>query len=775
MTKKMTKSTLIFALLLLSAVAVVALRTEPSAKAATNDTITLTSPNNVTIAETDDYATQVLGDPWDMNNLDDVNSPHAFTQPHISNGIWSATTTASTGGSIMLQYQNYANGYSDMTEKDGRNYPVDSSRFSRLWVRMNVTTGGQTLLWYFKHLTYAAAGNSKFFDVTPGWHIYTVDLRQTGGGANGNWAANGPYEGLRLDAPWNANNNNVQIDWARLTPDTGQAVRITWSYSGSGSNNVNLYLSTSPDPNSANEYPIATVAASAGAYTWTHTGVAPGTYYIHASMNGAVSSSGPLHVNTAPLVRIDAPSTLSGEDFAQHVLNTSWSGNNCNQFQHTANVADITCGSGVYQGVPTTSDPQLIWLNGDTTHTIDASRYFYMNIKFMVFPPAVRPWSPFNAGTRMTWNNGSGWSQTYMIVAPYNVWIPSAWDMRSVPRVEGNAWSGAVHTLRFDPLEDDQDYNQPSALPAGFQIAESHLTSQPYSNAGSIIRWTPLQGTGTVDLYWDHDRAGYNGTPIVTGVPTSQGSYSWDTSNLANGDYYVYVVAHDGYNSTRFYSLVPLAVDHSSTGTLFNDVPTNYWAVDNINALALKGIVSGVQQADSTVMFNPASSAYRAHLSKMVVLAAGWTLQNPASPTFHDVPAGSTFYGYIETAVAHGVISGYQCGGSGEPCDSQNRRYFRPNRNVTRGQTTKMIAISRGWTLDTPGTATFADVTTTDNLFPYVETAYAHGIISGYPCGGPGEPCNGNQQPYFRPGNSVTRAQLSKMLSTALGVTGPRK
>jgi hypothetical protein len=31
------------------------------------------------------------------------------------------------------------------------------------------------------------------------------------------------------------------------------------------------------------------------------------------------------------------------------------------------------------------------------------------------------------------------------------------------------------------------------------------------------------------------------------------------------------------------------------------------------------------------------------------------------------------------------------------------------------------------------------------------------GIINGYPCGGPGEPCNSSNDPYFRPGNQVTR------------------
>jgi hypothetical protein len=38
----------------------------------------------------------------------------------------------------------------------------------------------------------------------------------------------------------------------------------------------------------------------------------------------------------------------------------------------------------------------------------------------------------------------------------------------------------------------------------------------------------------------------------------------------------------------------------------------------------------------------------------------------------------------------------------------------------------------------------------------------------GYPCGGPNEPCDGQNRPYFRPGNNATRAQLSKMLALAL-------
>jgi hypothetical protein len=775
MVRKETKPKLLLALLVAAAAALLVAHSDLAAIAATNDTITLTSPNNITIPESDDYATQVLGDPWDMNNLEDLDQPYDYTQAQVSNGVWSATTRIATGATAFLQYQNYPNGYSYIGEKDGPNYPVDSNRFSRLWLRMNTAQAGQSLLWFFHHLDYTSAGNSNFFQVQPGWHIYSIDLRLGGGGGNGNWIQSGPYEGLRLDAPWGANNNLVQYDWIRLTPNTGTPVNIAWNYTGAGTNRVNLYLSTSPNAASGNEYQIANVAASDGSYNWTTTGVAPGTYYIHAEMSGAVSSSGPLYVNTSPLLRLDAPSPLSGEDFAQRSLNTAWNGSNCGQFQSVRNVANLTC-AGQIQGVPTTNDPQLLWLNGDYSHAIDTSRYRYMNVRMLIFPPAERLWAPFNAGPRLLWYDSGTWYDTFLLVAPYNQWIPAAWDMRNVPLEGGGVgWSGAPATFRFDPLEEDVSTGAPDLLPAGFLIDNSHLMTEPYSGPGTMIRWTPLQGAGSVDLFWDHDKVGYDGTPIATGVPLSQGLAAWDTSALANGSYYVYAIAHDSLNSSRLYSLVPLVVNHSSPSTLFTDVPTNYWAVDDINRLALRGIVSGVRLADTTVTFAPGGSAYRSHLSKMTVLAAGWTLNNPSTPTFHDVPVGSTFYQFIETAAAHNVISGYPCGGPGEPCDSQSRRYFRPSNNVTRAQTTKMIVISRGWSIVTPSSSSFADVPTTDGLFGYVETAFAHGIISGYPCGGASEPCGGGNLPYFRPGNSVTRAQLSKMLSRALDSLGPSK
>jgi hypothetical protein len=745
--------------------------TSTDAQAATNDAITLTAPSNVTIAESDDYATQVLGNPWDMNGPDDLHWPHDLVNISTSNSVWRANPTSAQGGTVHLQYQHFPNGYSFVGETDGVNYPVDPNRFSRLWVRMSSDVASQTLLWFFQHYAYNAVGNSNFIQVEPGWRIYSVDLRAGGSGGSGNWSQAGPYAGLRLDMPWFAPGNNVQIDWVRLTPDTGSSVNIAWNYQGDPSSRVNLYLSYSANATQGNEYLIANVAASGGQYAWRTTGIAPGVYYVHAEMNGAWSSIGPLYVNTAPLARIDAPSTLSGEDYAQARLASSWQG--CQQFPRFINITPQVCGPDVMQGVPHNNDPQAWWLAGNYSAPIDTTRYHYVNVRFMVAAPAQRPWSPFNAGARVLWANDTVNYTSNMILVPYNMWIQAALDMRVIPIVEGgNGWAGNITTLRFDPHEDDDAYGQAPVLPQFFQIDKSHITSEPLSGPGTIVRWTPLQGGGNVDLYRDNNRSGFDGVQIASNLPMSQGAYAWDTSSLPNGTYWVYIVARDAHNQSRFYSFAPLRVDHNSASTLFSDVPTNHWAVNDVNRLAMLGIINGSVQSDTTVNFRPASTAYRSHLSKMVTLAAGWPLEDPGTPTFNDVPRGHTFYTYVETAASHGVISGYDCGGPGEPCPG---RYFRPNNDVTRAQTAKMIAMARGWNLVDPSNATFADVLPGNALYTHVETAFDHSIISGYPCGGAGEPCDGQNRPYFRPGVSVSRAQLSKMLARSLDSQGPAK
>jgi len=212
---------------------------------------------------------------------------------------------------------------------------------------------------------------------------------------------------------------------------------------------------------------------------------------------------------------------------------------------------------------------------------------------------------------------------------------------------------------------------------------------------------------------------------------------------------------------------------HYST-QFFVDVPPTQPFYPFIQWMACRGYISGYQcggpgEPCPASYFRPGNPVTRGQLLKMVVNAAGWPVVTPPTPTFADVPDSHPFYSFIETGVSHGIISGYQCGGPGEPCDPQQRPYFRPGNDITRGQLSKVIALARGYPFPSPPTPTFADVPAAHPFYGFIEAVYAHAIVSGYTCGGPGEPCDPQNRPYFRPAANANRGQVSKFVTLAYG------
>jgi len=129
--------------------------------------------------------------------------------------------------------------------------------------------------------------------------------------------------------------------------------------------------------------------------------------------------------------------------------------------------------------------------------------------------------------------------------------------------------------------------------------------------------------------------------------------------------------------------------------------------------------------------------------------------------SFSDVPPGNTFYPFIRCLACLGIINGYPDG------------TFRPNREVTRGQLSKIVSNSASFS-DDQSTQMFEDVPLGSTFFQYIGRLASRGYMGGYLCGGPGEPCvpPGNL-PYFRPNNNATRGQISKIDSNAAGFNDP--
>jgi hypothetical protein len=251
-----------------------------------------------------------------------------------------------------------------------------------------------------------------------------------------------------------------------------------------------------------------------------------------------------------------------------------------------------------------------------------------------------------------------------------------------------------------------------------------------------------------------------------TQVPGLHSTTVTDLSPLGADD--VWVVGRDANDNTL--------IEHYAALATFSDVPLTDTFAPYIEWMTCRAIIGGyacggAEPCDgyNRPYFRPGNGVSRGQMLKMVTLAAGWPLLNPATATFADVPRGSTFYQAIETGFARGIVVGYTCGGPGEPCDAAKHPYFRPAAGVTRGQLSKILALARAYPLPTPATATFADVPPGSTFYGYVESVAAQGIVSGYPCGSSGEPCDGGNRPYFRPTVGATRAQVSQMVTRAYG------
>jgi hypothetical protein len=312
----------------------------------------------------------------------------------------------------------------------------------------------------------------------------------------------------------------------------------------------------------------------------------------------------------------------------------------------------------------------------------------------------------------------------------------------------GISWSpGArVSTAPSDPN---------MAIPTGSDGMGDYIgISTGMSEAGVVVwgAWTDVRN-GNQDIYAAREQF----VPLQTPTPTPA------LAATATG------------SPTPTHTSIPTATGVAeSTATVtasptpcaiaFSDVQPSDYFYEPVRYLYCRGVVSGYD--DDT--FRPYNQTTRSQTVKIVTLAEGWALVDPSTPTFADVPYGSTFYNYVETAYAHSILGGYPCGGEGEPCDDTDRPYFRPYAEVTRGQVAKLVTLARGWALSDPDEPTFSDVPHGSTFYVYIETASQHGVIGGYPCGAEGEPCDEQDRPYFRPFNNATRGQIAKIVYLAV-------
>jgi hypothetical protein len=258
-------------------------------------------------------------------------------------------------------------------------------------------------------------------------------------------------------------------------------------------------------------------------------------------------------------------------------------------------------------------------------------------------------------------------------------------------------------------------------------------------------------------------------TPVRTATATATATAINTATNTPNVTNTPAATATTGATASATATSMPVVCEIA-----FQDVPLGHTFYAQVRCLACLDILSGYPCGGpgepcgptGDPYFRPGNGVTRGQIAKIVAGAAGF-VEPVSGQSFEDLPPGSSFYEVAERLFSRGVVGGYPCGSLGEPCGTGNLPYFRPNGSATRGQIAKLVAQAKQLTDPVTG-QTFEDVPPSSTFYDYIGRLMALGVMNGYPCGGPGEPCIGpSNLPYFRPNGSATRGQASKIVANA--------
>jgi hypothetical protein len=598
--------------------------------------------------------------------------------------------------------------------------------------------------------------------------------------------------GMTWSAPTNVQTNdrpNIVVDNGASSPRRG-TVYLTYTdenASQQGSNRVKGYKSTDNGSTWGPTFFVGDVISSTGFEQGSQPRVASdGTLYVGYQQYTDINVGCGAGVQDTL-----AKSTDGGATWTYTVLPILQGGvctpsqNGRGLFCFATNGAAFRSRSSPIIGVSPTN-PQhvyMIYSGGDLElpYTCDNLTGYHSDILFRL---STDGGATFSAPARVN-TDPPGKDQYYpwmSVTANGTIW--AGWhDRREDPNDFMHRWYESYST------DEGATWHKLDGSPGNEPIAS--VMSLPFSFIGDYAGLGAV-GTTVLPMWWD-SRVKVTGdpftevgppviftpTPTRTGTPTATsppGTYS-ATSTATDTPAPTNTAQSSPTGTAAPQSPTPAATSTSppspgtptgvptSTPTVcsitFTDVPPGSTFYPYVRCLACRGIINGY--SDGT--FKPNNQVTRGQLSKIVSNSAGFSDPQP-NQMFQDVPTGSAFQIYIGRLASRGYINGYPCGGSGEPCvPPGSLPYFRPNNNATRGQISKIVSNAAGFN-DTPSGQQFEDVAVGSAFYTYTYRLVSRGVMSGYPCGGGGEPCvPPGSLPYFRPNNNATRGQTAKIVS----------
>ena len=275
----------------------------------------------ITVPESNDFATRVLNDPWDMNQFSDVSQGLNLSgrKSYVSNfaagnGLFSGMSTA----------ENYAwfyplfpgNYYTMMNGKVGARFPISTQQYRCLYVRMRVQSPSNDSWYVFWQAPNETDGRGQAYGMplhddglaAGSWRLYSLNLSSANAFYSA-WNSRAFWQGLRIH-PTNTPNTRFDVDWIRLTDCAPINATIQWT---AQAGQTRLWAGIGGAQQK--DIPIHTVQAGQTTFAWDTQGLMPGVYSI-----GLETSSGQMtwlgaqvQVVAGPQARFARPSPETGQ------------------------------------------------------------------------------------------------------------------------------------------------------------------------------------------------------------------------------------------------------------------------------------------------------------------------------------------------------------------------------------------------------------------------------------------------------------------------------
>jgi hypothetical protein len=507
-----------------------------------------------------DFATTILGDPWDFTERTDW--VHMYSDNEAGVSAWTGSPTQ-TGGvfrgvssgtapSVQLLYQGI-DGALNTVGRNGVLTPIDASRYRRLsfrarrsvgtpdvqdriaafWFPNSSQAGSGFALWQARGV-YAGYQHANMMPVAaqtgPTYQIYRVDLDAPLQSAGPAWT--GMVRGLKVRLGWSSTiqNATIDLDWIRLTERGNAAAirRLQWAGLGG---RVVLRATHAQSGDVIQIYPEGTSGsvdfADNSAFDWDYGYLPPGTWTITAQGSNA-SRTATLNIDAAPVMTVLEPNAEGGRDFATTVIGDAWDLTNVQDVQrNNASLGQITSATfdengllGVTRGGTYASgcaanscpDPFVQFLDdgfGAGPPIIDANTYHrlsftldYDHHELMVGQVLSNAWGGI---ARVAWARSDSTGYTPYTITQDIVLVdggPTRYSMDLASFVNNSTLEDPIATLWSGLVGTFRiDINE-SEVARAFRLSNVTLTADDAPNGSGFfpIRWRIADATYTANV-----------------------------------------------------------------------------------------------------------------------------------------------------------------------------------------------------------------------------------------------------------------------------------